>query len=89
MIDDSVAHRKAYFHSTLTCTALRTATCRHLYRREDAKGVMQYMQQVQAAGLEADDPLASYMLQVGAGVAWWVPLWLDGCCVGLTVWWVQ
>ncbi|KAL4855412.1 Importin-5 [Chlorella vulgaris] len=35
---------------------------------EDAKGVMQYMQQVQAAGLEADDPLASYMLQAGARI---------------------
>ncbi len=31
----------------------------------DAKGVMQYMQQVQAAGIDNDDPLSSYMLQVG------------------------
>ena len=29
---------------------------------------MQYMQQVQAAGLESDDPLASYMLQAGARI---------------------
>ena len=29
----------------------------------DAQGVMQYMQQVQAAGLDPDDPLSSYMLQ--------------------------
>ena len=36
-----------------------------LYCSNDAKGVMQYMQQVQAAGLDSDDPLSSYMLQVG------------------------
>ncbi|EFN51416.1 hypothetical protein CHLNCDRAFT_59245 [Chlorella variabilis] len=34
----------------------------------DAKGVMQYMQQVQAAGLDSDDPLSSYMLQAGARI---------------------
>ncbi|GFR44315.1 hypothetical protein Agub_g5527 [Astrephomene gubernaculifera] len=34
--------------------------------RADARNVMGYMQQVQAAGMEADDPLASYMLQAGA-----------------------
>lgn len=40
---------------------------------------MQYMQQVQAAGIDNDDPLSSYMLQVGVGGAggfggrvWWV-----------------
>ncbi|KAI7835878.1 hypothetical protein COHA_010225 [Chlorella ohadii] len=34
----------------------------------DAKGVMQYMQQVQAAGIDNDDPLSSYMLQAGARI---------------------
>ncbi|PSC74524.1 ARM repeat-containing [Micractinium conductrix] len=34
----------------------------------DAQGVMQYMQQVQAAGLDSDDPLSSYMLQAGARI---------------------
>ncbi|KAL4452685.1 hypothetical protein ABPG75_008347 [Micractinium tetrahymenae] len=34
----------------------------------DAKGVMQYMQQVQQAGLDSDDPLSSYMLQAGARI---------------------
>lgn len=36
--------------------------------RPDAQGVMQYMQQVQAAGLDSDDPLSSYMLQAGARI---------------------
>lgn len=34
----------------------------------DAAGVMQYMQAVQAAGLDPDDPFASYMLQAGARI---------------------
>lgn len=36
---------------------------------------MQYMQQVQAAGIDNDDPLSSYMLQVRVGGVggrvWW------------------
>jgi hypothetical protein len=34
----------------------------------DAGGIMQYMQNVQAAGLDPDDPFASYMLQAGARI---------------------
>jgi len=45
-------------------------------RSNDAKGVMQYMQQVQQAGLDSDDPLSSYMLQVGgAGLGGWLVEW--------------
>lgn len=34
----------------------------------DAAGIMQYMQRVQQAGLDPDDPFASYMLQAGARI---------------------
>ncbi|KAG2431232.1 hypothetical protein HXX76_009760 [Chlamydomonas incerta] len=34
--------------------------------RDHARQVLAYMQQVQAAGVDPDDPLASYMLQAGA-----------------------
>lgn len=33
--------------------------------KADAQNVMQYMQAVQSAGLDPDDPFASYMLQAG------------------------
>jgi hypothetical protein len=56
----------------------------------DAAGVMQYMQQAQAAGLDPDDPLASYMLQAsegtqppsprGLGFGWGLGLGFRGCC---------
>lgn len=44
---------------------------------------MQYMQQVQAAGIDNDDPLSSYMLQVCAG---WLfgEHWVD---TGCGAWW--
>ena len=51
------------------CAGLTAPPCanQHHIPRNDAKGVMQYMQQVQAAGLDPDNPLSSYMLQVRRG----------------------
>ncbi|KXZ45960.1 hypothetical protein GPECTOR_49g544 [Gonium pectorale] len=48
--------------------------------RGDARTVMAYMQGVQAAGMDPDDPLASYMLQIRRSAAALLPSLLR-CCI--------